>query len=39
MKSIADYGVEPEAGVSFEQAEGAIETATQFVDRIAALLA
>ena len=39
MKSIADYGVEPEASVSFEQAEGAIETATRFVDRIAAMLA
>jgi uncharacterized protein (UPF0332 family) len=38
MKSI-DYGVEPEASVSFEQAEGAIETATRFVDRIAAMLA
>jgi len=39
MKSIADYGVEPEVGVSFEQAQAAIETAARFVDYIATLLA
>lgn len=38
MKSIADYGVEPDAGVSFEQAKSAIETAARFVDCIATLL-
>ena len=39
MKSIADYGVEPEVGVSFEQAQAAIETAARFVDYIATLIA
>ena len=39
MKSIADYGVEPDAGVSFEQAEAAIETAARFVNALTALLA
>jgi uncharacterized protein (UPF0332 family) len=39
MKSIADYGVEREIGVSSEQAGAAIETATRFVDCIATLLA
>jgi uncharacterized protein (UPF0332 family) len=39
MKSIADYGVEPEIGVSFEQAEAVIETAARFLDCIATLLA
>jgi uncharacterized protein (UPF0332 family) len=39
MKSIADYGVEPEIEVSFEQAEAAIETAARFVDCVATVLA
>ena len=38
IKSIADYGAEPEANVSLEQANTAIETAGRLIDCIAGLI-
>jgi uncharacterized protein (UPF0332 family) len=38
LKSVADYGIGPEAVVSSDDANQAIETATRFVDCISATL-
>jgi hypothetical protein len=38
MKSVADYGLGPEADVPLDRAAAAIEIAEQFVNRIAELL-
>jgi uncharacterized protein (UPF0332 family) len=38
MKSVADYGLGPEADVPLDRAAAAIETAEQFVNLIAELL-
>jgi uncharacterized protein (UPF0332 family) len=38
LKSAADYGVDPLATISLEQAKEAAEVARQFIDSIAALL-
>lgn len=38
MKSVADYGTEPETGTSESEAAEAIETARHFVETIAAIL-
>ena len=38
MKSLADYGTEPETGTSESEAAEAIETARLFVETIAAIL-
>jgi uncharacterized protein (UPF0332 family) len=39
LKSVADYGIGPEAVVSADDANQAIETAEQFVDCVHAILA